>query len=246
MAFHRDGRPRTGRRPAAEPDRVGPVSPTRLDADAEQLLYTPAEAAGLLRVRESWLRRRVAARLVPCTFLGRHLRFSAADLAAIVAQHAQPVGVRRGHRRRRGTTRDGSDLMSGPVASVDASDPMTTHRGMGAAHGLGRTARRRLSGPPPPARRHRRHRLHPPDPTRRPATRQRDRRRTGPGHLPRPPRRADHPDRLGADLAGHPPGRAGNPVGLPQPPAPAHPAPPGPPTPDRRSAASTSRPWSST
>ena len=53
--------------------------------DSAQLLYTPAEAAALLRVRESWLRRKVAARLIPSTFLGRHLRFSAADLAAIVA-----------------------------------------------------------------------------------------------------------------------------------------------------------------
>jgi hypothetical protein len=39
------------------------------------LLYTPAEAARRLRVRESWLRKKAAARLVPCTHLGRHLRF---------------------------------------------------------------------------------------------------------------------------------------------------------------------------
>ena len=34
----------------------------------------------MLRVPESWLRRRTARRPVPCTFLGRHSRFSSADL----------------------------------------------------------------------------------------------------------------------------------------------------------------------
>lgn len=53
-------------------------------ADAS-LLYTPAQAAALLQVRESWLRRNARTRTIPCTFLGRHLRFSPADLAAIVA-----------------------------------------------------------------------------------------------------------------------------------------------------------------
>jgi excisionase family DNA binding protein len=88
--------------------------------DTAQLLYTPAEAAALLRVRESWLRRRVAARLIPSTFLGRHLRFSAADLAAIVAEHAQPAGVRR-RRRRQPTSRD-RDLIAAPDRSVDPPD----------------------------------------------------------------------------------------------------------------------------
>ncbi len=46
-------------------------------------LYTPRAAAELLAVRESWLRRKATARAVPCTFLGRHLRFSRADLEAI-------------------------------------------------------------------------------------------------------------------------------------------------------------------
>ena len=88
--------------------------------DSAQLLYTPAEAAALLRVRESWLRRKVAARLIPSTFLGRHLRFSAADLAAIVADHAQPAGVRT-RRRRRSTMRD-RDLIAMPERSVDPPD----------------------------------------------------------------------------------------------------------------------------
>jgi excisionase family DNA binding protein len=53
-------------------------------------LYTPTEAARLLSVRESWLRRRVTARLVPCTFLGRQLRFSHADVIAVAAAAARP------------------------------------------------------------------------------------------------------------------------------------------------------------
>jgi excisionase family DNA binding protein len=67
--------------------------------DDGRLLYTPAEAAQRLQVRESWLRKKAAARQVPCTFLGRHLRFSPADLTAIVAAAAQPAGTRRRTRR---------------------------------------------------------------------------------------------------------------------------------------------------
>jgi excisionase family DNA binding protein len=53
------------------------------------LLYTPAEAAHRLRVRESWLRKKAAAGDVPRTLLGKHLRFSEADLAAIIAASAR-------------------------------------------------------------------------------------------------------------------------------------------------------------
>ena len=73
-------------------------------------LYTPAEAAGLLAVPESWIRRRATARLVPCTFLGKHLRFSPADLAAIAAAGAYPPGqaaLARRVRHRSDRARDG-------------------------------------------------------------------------------------------------------------------------------------------
>jgi excisionase family DNA binding protein len=83
-------------------------------ADAS-LLLTPAEAAIRLRVRESWLRKRAAARAIPCTFLGKHLRFSETDLAAIVAGAALPAGTRR---RRHKPTR--IDLPSGPGTRVHA------------------------------------------------------------------------------------------------------------------------------
>jgi excisionase family DNA binding protein len=65
-------------------------------------LHTPAEAAELLKVPESWLRKKVAARLIPCTFLGKHLRFSDNDLTEIVQSGAkQAVSQPRAHGRRR-------------------------------------------------------------------------------------------------------------------------------------------------
>ncbi len=39
-------------------------------------LCTPAEAAEILNIRESWLRHKAAARAIPCTFVGKHLRFT--------------------------------------------------------------------------------------------------------------------------------------------------------------------------
>ncbi|MBW4717338.1 helix-turn-helix domain-containing protein [Saccharothrix obliqua] len=48
-------------------------------------MYTPEQAAALLQVRPSWLRRRAAARAVPCRFLGKHLRFTRQDIDDIAA-----------------------------------------------------------------------------------------------------------------------------------------------------------------
>ena len=64
-------------------------------AEDEPLLYTVEQAAGLLQVRESWLRRKAATRAVPCTFLGKHLRFSRTDLDTIIYGGAQPVAPAR-------------------------------------------------------------------------------------------------------------------------------------------------------
>lgn len=59
-------------------------------------LHTPAEAADILRVRESWLRTKAAARLIPCTFIGKHLRFSESDIVRIQqAGSREPVARRR-------------------------------------------------------------------------------------------------------------------------------------------------------
>ncbi|WP_255352579.1 helix-turn-helix domain-containing protein [Nocardiopsis sp. SBT366] len=58
----------------------------RKEEDAPSLpeIFTPREAAALLKVPESWLRKRVSARQVPCTFIGKHLRFSSIDLEQII------------------------------------------------------------------------------------------------------------------------------------------------------------------
>lgn len=59
-------------------------------AEPERLLTIP-EAARVLAVPESWLRERVRLRRVAHRRLGKHVRFSASDLEAIVdgaAQHA--------------------------------------------------------------------------------------------------------------------------------------------------------------
>lgn len=71
---------------------------------SERLLLTPAQVAEVLLVRESWLRRRAAERRVPCCFVGKHLRFSRADLEAIVADGARPA--RDGEPRHRRQPRD--------------------------------------------------------------------------------------------------------------------------------------------
>jgi excisionase family DNA binding protein len=124
MPFH-PGTPPRPRRPQQGPP---PALNTASETDAvlpdhpDQLLYTPSEAAARLRVRESWLRKKAAARAVPCTFLGKHLCFSAQDLAAIVAASAQPAAGRRPRRTSRSTPR-GPDLTSGAKRRVHAPDP---------------------------------------------------------------------------------------------------------------------------
>lgn len=65
------------------------------DTSSRPHLHTPAEAAQLLTVRESWLRRQAGVRAVPCTLLGKHLRFSDADLHSIIASGARPARYRR-------------------------------------------------------------------------------------------------------------------------------------------------------
>lgn len=69
------------------------------------VLMTIDEAAEALRVPRSWLRDRVSARLVPHTRLGRHVRFTPAHLAQIIASGEEPscstpVPTGGNHRRR--------------------------------------------------------------------------------------------------------------------------------------------------
>lgn len=69
------------------PDSAADLFP-RVPAGIRQLLYTPEQAAVLLAVRPSWLRRTAGAGEIACTYLGKHLRFSDADLHAIIADNA--------------------------------------------------------------------------------------------------------------------------------------------------------------
>ncbi|GAA4912596.1 helix-turn-helix domain-containing protein [Streptomonospora salina] len=81
---------------------AAPASSSAGERDAEPgppEVYTPAEAAELLKVPESWLRKKAAQRAVPCTFLGKHLRFSAADLHRIVREAEREPVTERGARR---------------------------------------------------------------------------------------------------------------------------------------------------
>jgi excisionase family DNA binding protein len=56
-------------------------------------LLTVEEAAELLSVPVSWLKKRVANHAVPCTRLGRHIRFTREQLAGIVEAAADPAAV---------------------------------------------------------------------------------------------------------------------------------------------------------
>ncbi len=73
-------------------------------------LYSLQEAADLLNVPASWLRTAIAHRTVPHTRLGRHVRFTEAHLAAIVAEgergalaSSRPLPSQTGRLRRRTT-----------------------------------------------------------------------------------------------------------------------------------------------
>lgn len=86
---------------ARPPEPVHPqTTPTEASDDSTPTtqrrlkLHTPTEAADILAVRESWLRRKASQRLVPCTFVGKHLRFSDSNLAAITEAGQQPIHPR--------------------------------------------------------------------------------------------------------------------------------------------------------
>lgn len=94
------------RKPGVDRPRLAALRPS--SRGGEHLLLTPVEVAELLSVSEAWLRRQAAARLVPCTRLGRQLRFTAEQVSQIVDAAAQPIaempaqGLTRRSRRRAG------------------------------------------------------------------------------------------------------------------------------------------------
>ncbi|MGX7829028.1 helix-turn-helix domain-containing protein [Actinokineospora sp. 24-640] len=63
------------------------------------MLLTAEQAAARLQLRPSWLRRKAAARVIPCRYVGKHLRFTHSDVVAIAEQFAstpRPVARFRG------------------------------------------------------------------------------------------------------------------------------------------------------
>ena len=64
--------------------------------DPSVQLYTAEQAAALLQISPWWLRRKATARQVPCTFVGKYLRFSTADLEHIIRAGAHPATSRDG------------------------------------------------------------------------------------------------------------------------------------------------------
>lgn len=85
-------RPENRRRERVPQPRSTTYASSSSGAPAPLELFTPAQAAGRLKVPESWLRKKATARQVPCTFLGKHLRFSTDDLAQIIRDgHRDPV-----------------------------------------------------------------------------------------------------------------------------------------------------------
>jgi excisionase family DNA binding protein len=70
-------------------------SNSAIHGDQGKILYTPDEAAAMLRVSVSWLKRKAGAGEIPSTQLGRRRLFSHADLEAIVTPPEPPAGVPR-------------------------------------------------------------------------------------------------------------------------------------------------------
>jgi excisionase family DNA binding protein len=83
------------------------TTPLRRQPSLTGQLLTPAEVADLLSVSEAWVRRQAAAHQVPCTRLGRQVRFTPEQVQQIVDAAEQPVAqlpayglTRRSSRRR--------------------------------------------------------------------------------------------------------------------------------------------------
>jgi excisionase family DNA binding protein len=82
-------------------------------------IHTTAEAAVILRVTESWLKRRAAARRIPFTMLGGSYRFTTGHLAEIARMNEMTP-------RRRDDDMPGRQAARQPRASQRASSPTIT------------------------------------------------------------------------------------------------------------------------
>jgi excisionase family DNA binding protein len=84
-------------------------------------LYTAAEAAEILRVKQSWLERQAAARKIPFTMLGGAYKFTDSHLAAIVQifeMMPSPSGSARGGRTRLQQARKSAPAAGNGVAPL--------------------------------------------------------------------------------------------------------------------------------
>jgi excisionase family DNA binding protein len=66
------------------PDCRTPKGAAAMSVDRQKLLYDVAEAAHRLGVKPSWLYERTRRNGLPCRRLGKYVRFSDADLLAIM------------------------------------------------------------------------------------------------------------------------------------------------------------------
>lgn len=82
-------------------------------------LYTAAEAAGILRVKKSWLERQAAARKIPFAMLGHSYRFTPAHLAVIVQLYERGPALR----SERPSSRSQRNSARAPVATEAPESP---------------------------------------------------------------------------------------------------------------------------
>ncbi len=82
--------PRSGDRALSRGGQSSGASPAAQPSESTvPMLFTAEQAAVILQLRPSWLRRKAAARAVPCRFVGKHLRFARGDLETIAEMSAQ-------------------------------------------------------------------------------------------------------------------------------------------------------------
>ncbi|GAA3027744.1 helix-turn-helix domain-containing protein [Streptosporangium longisporum] len=67
------------------------VPTTDIPPDGDQLLYTPQEAAKIVRMSKHWLVTQANKEEIPHHRLGRYYRFSREDLIAIKDMYAKPA-----------------------------------------------------------------------------------------------------------------------------------------------------------
>jgi len=72
---------------------LNPANAKGNDALPRPRLLTMEEAAAVLTISESWLRKKVAARAVPFTKIGKQVRFTQAHIDAIIAAGEQQPKV---------------------------------------------------------------------------------------------------------------------------------------------------------